>query len=591
MENKTNDNGTKKEDLASKTQDENTATAVSEQVDENVESNTTKNEQSIQDSNNAQTSLPNEIEQEPPSLPTENKPVKRGDSFKEVKNFKRILIRATVLGVIKSFLLGLAFALPVYGLLMLLKRFSVLNSESKLSYVISIGIFLVVSAITFLALRQTNRTVAIKLDKEHKLSEKVQTMYAFRNQSGPMVDLQRQDANEAIATVKNKIIGIKRLWIYILCFVLGVGLCLVSFLFNPIPEENDGQDTIPEIPFTATEFQLAALSDLIDYVSGSEMQDPYKANIVLALTTLYTDIQEAETITQRDAVIQTAMNEINIQTDQSSSAVELMNALWSTNARAPRLLAKALNYYEWPKSSEWDRFTEQIQDLREGFIHDQATTEGADEQQIIEDTKNVFLTLNASILASLQGSGISSEDALYIVLTRLASATEVNPDGTRIFGMSALAEYIVQNGYAKAQRELDGTITGLRGEIYRSLSIHKTNTDTGEYAMKTLASIFGVQAPEFKRPELYDSSSGSTGDGDGGGADGGISGGPSYGSDDKVYDPFTNRYVEYGVILDKYYSIMFSKLNGESYTDEEKKALEEYFKILYGGFDNTNENE
>jgi len=49
------------------------------------------------------------------------------------------------------------------------------------------------------------------------------------------------------------------------------------------------------------------------------------------------------------------------------------------------------------------------------------------------------------------------------------------------------------------------------------------------------------------------------------------------------------EYVEYGVILDKYYKLMFGKLENGQYTDEEKKAIEKYFDILYGGFDNKNE--
>lgn len=568
---------------------------MDEKTKEPIESDLTSTEETISDDKaplgeNPISEKTPDLQQESKQILKSTEPSQKLTAFKdEVKNFKRIIARTITLQIIKAILIGLTFALPVYGLFALLDRFEVTSLGVTWNLVISISTFVVASLATFLALKQTSKSIAMRLDKDHKLSEKVQTMLAFKDEKGPMFDLQRQDANEAIGLVKNAIIGIKRLWIYLLCFILGVGLCFVSFLFNPMPEPEPPEP--PEIPFEVSELQLTALSDLIAYVNNSEMQDPYKSNVALALTTLYDDIQKATTITQRDELIQKVMDEICIQTDQSSSAVEIMNALWSTNARVSRLLAKALNYYEWPNSSEWDRFTEQIQDLRTGFVHDQATVEGADEQQMIDDTKNVFLTLNASILASFQSSGISNEDALYIVLNRLASATEVNPDGTRIFGMSTLAEYIVQNGYTKAQRELDATFTGLSGEIYRSLSLHKANTDTGEYAMKTLASIFGVQAPEFKRPELYDSSSDSTGDNESGGADGGISGGPSYGSDDKVYDPFTNRYVEYGTILDKYYSIMFSKLNGGSYTDEEKKALEEYFKILYGGFDNTNENE
>ncbi len=507
----------------------------------------------------------------------------------EAQSFKRIMRRTMVLRIFKSALLGLAIALPLLGILFMLNRFEISTLKPLWNSLICVGAFAFVSAGAFFALLQTKKSIAMRLDKEHKLSEKVQTMLAFSSKEGPILDLQRQDASKAIASVKNSVIGIKRLWIYVIAFILGLAVCIVSFFFNPIPEPPAPPP--PETPFAVTELQLTAISDLIDYVNASEMQEPYKAKTALALTALYNEIQEAETITQRDETIQKAMDEIYLQTDQSSGAVELMNALWRTNAQAARQLAKALNYYDWPKAKEWERFTEQITDFRQSFVHEGATAEDADEALIVEETKNILLTLGTGILSSLENAQMDSQDALYIVLVRLASAKEENADGTRVYGMQTLAEYIVENDYTKAQRELDATVTALSSEIYRALSQHKTNTDTGEYAMTTIANIFTVLAPEFKRPELHDSTSGSTGDGDGEGTGGGISGGPTYGSDDKVYDPFTNRYVEYGKIIDKYYSIMFSKLQGGSYTDEEQKALEEYFKILYGGFGDTNENE
>ena len=567
---------------------------MDEKTKEPIESDLTSNEKAISDEKaplgeNPILETTPDLQQESRQISKANEPSQKLKDFKdEVKNFKKIVARTITLQIIKAVLIGLALAFPVYGLFALLDRFEATSLGLVWTLVTSIAVFIMASLVTFLALKQTSKSIAMRLDKDHKLSEKVQTMLAFRDEKGPMVDLQRQDANEAIGLVKNAIVGIKRLWVYILCFVLGLAMCIVCFMFNPIPEPEP--EPPPEIPFKVSELQLTALSDLIAYVNASEMQDPYKSSVAQALTTLYEDIQDATTVTQRDEIIQKTMEEIYAQTDQSSGAVEVMNALWSTNTKTSRLLAKALNYYEWTSTNEWERFTEQIADFRAGFVHELATTEGADEQQITDDTKNALLSLSTSILTAFQSSEISNEDALYIVLNRLATAKEINADGTRIYGMTALAEYIIENGYTKTQRELDATVTGLNGDIYKALSQHQNNTDTGEYAMSTLASIFNIKAPEFKRPELQSSSSDSSSDGEGGGADGGISGGPSYGSDDKVYDPFTNRYVEYGTILDKYYSIMFSKLNGGSYTDEEKKALEEYFKILYGGFDKT-ENE
>ena len=64
---------------------------------------------------------------------------------------------------------------------------------------------------------------------------------------------------------------------------------------------------------------------------------------------------------------------------------------------------------------------------------------------------------------------------------------------------------------------------------------------------------------------------------------GGVGEGVQYGSNDLVLDPITGKYVEYGTLLDKYYAVVFEKLQNGSYSDEQKKMIENYFALLYGG--------
>lgn len=507
--------------------------------------------------------------------------MKRGNEM-EVDAFKRIKRRALILCGVKAFLLGLALALPTLGVLLLLYRFEKISFKTPVAILISAGVLLCVAVTTFLVLRRSGKAIAMKLDREHKLSEKVQTMLAFSGEDSPILALQRKDANDALASVSGAILGIKTLWIHILCFVLGLGIFLLSFMFNPVPEPDPEPE--PEIPFSVTEMQLAALQELINSVNASEMDSPYRENIAATLTSLYDDIKEVTTLSAKNEAVGNALEAIYLQTDESSYAVEIINSLWKTNAKAPMLLAKALNYYDWPKTGDWEKFIAEMAEFREGFIHPDATVEDADEDKISEDTKNILLNMAASITAALLNNKVSEQDELYAALTRLSSVNEQNADGTRLYGMQILAEYIVENGYTKTQRELDTTVAALNGEIYKALSGNKINTDTGEGTMTTLSGIFDVKAPDYERPELNELTDGAAGDEEGSGGGGGISGGPSYGSDDKVYDPFTNKYVEYGTILDKYYEIMFNKIQDDSYTDDEKKALEKYFEILYGGF-------
>ncbi len=501
-----------------------------------------------------------------------------GDKFQRIKRAARLLLLAKVLAV------GLSVGLLAAGGLLLLRRFSVWETTVTVCVALSVGLGALTAMLAWLLLRRNDKGLAVWLDEHHGLAERMQTVLAFEGEDSPMLTMLRADAETAIEAVGKTVPGMKRFWVYILCLVLAASLFGTSFVWKPAPPPPP--PPVEEVPFRVSELQLMALSELIASVEGSAMAEPYRAETLAVLNTLYTDIQEVETETAKDECVGTAMADILSVTDRSSPAVELMNALWGTGTTGAKLLAKALNYYE---NDDWDKIDAALTDFRLGFT---PVGEGDDptEEQLTAELQNSFLAVAQNITLALKSGGVAEDSLLYTVLTRLAVANEKNADGTRVYGLLTLAEYTAAEGHGYAERELESTMMALSGDLHYAVSLEEINTKTGEGAISTLSTIFDVQAPAFKRPLLTDVSE-DGGYGEGGGGGGGISGGPSYGSGDKVYDPFTNRYVEYGVILDKYYGMMFGKLNGGAYTDEEKAALEEYFRILYGGFEEKeNEN-
>ena len=132
-------------------------------------------------------------------------------------------------------------------------------------------------------------------------------------------------------------------------------------------------------------------------------------------------------------------------------------------------------------------------------------------------------------------------------------------------------------------------------ELYAVISAQKVNTNVGEHALKRLEMLFGMPAPAFERP-VFAADSGGNADDDNKDEDGpyqgGVGEGVVFGSDDLVLDPFTGKYVEYGTLYAKYNAIMNEKLGDEGYgyTEAQKKAIEKYFALLYGGFKNQEDN-
>ena len=500
------------------------------------------------------------------------------------QNFVKFKKKALTICWIKTALIGLGCGMLLCGVFLLLTKFEVIATPPIFPWLIGLGAMLLSGGVTFLLSYKTDRALARFLDEEFALSERTQTMLAYGDKQGTLYDLQRKDANASLAAVPLEKFKFKHLWVYIVCACIGLGSFIAGLVVTP------EEEVIPEPPpeaFAITDIQVAAMEELILYVENSSMQSPYKENVTTSLRDLLDGLKQATTVDVKDELLAAAVDDIYDETDDSSAAVELMNALWSTEAEGMKRLAETLNYYDWTKGEEWTDFTAELTEFRTSFVHADSVTENPDAALMATDTAALLLRTESSVALSLTRASVPETDGLYVQLTRFATANESYDNGTHLYGCSTLSAQTETIGYEKAQKELDATFSVLGADIFRTLEQHAANTSTGEYAMKRLAELFDCSLPKFERPNFYVASTGDDlPDGEeGGGGMGGIGSGAVYGSDDLVLDPITNTYVEYGTILDKYYSIMFGKVEDGNYTEQEKEAMEKYFDILYGGFD------
>lgn len=487
------------------------------------------------------------------------------------ENFSNLKQKAFRLRLLKSALAGASAFLAVFGALVLFASHQILPIGKATLIAVSVTVPIAAGVGTFFLSRISDRTLAKQLDKRHGLEERVQTMLQYQEADGAIYVLQRKDANEALEKVSDKSVALHRLWIYALCLVLSAALFASSFLFAPAEEP-----PIPEVtvPFAITPLQAAALEELIGYVNNSEMTSPYRENVGTAVSTLLVELQTATTTKERDAALSKAIDEILKQTDASSSALELMNALWLCESESGRLLAKTLNYYDWPAEDAWETFSAQLEEFRLTLLF----TTSASEANLL------YATVSADITSALAISRIPQEDSLQTVLTALAVAKEERGDGTHVWGLSTLSPMADTLWEANLQIELDNTLAAIGGALFTSLSQHAANTGTGEYAITRICTLFEHPLPTFERPKFRETLTEDTdGDSAEGGASGSVGGGPTFGSDDLVFDPLTNEYVEYGTILQRYAEIYYAWMNGD-HTEEEKAAMEKYFDILKGGF-------
>lgn len=499
------------------------------------------------------------------------------------ENFNKFKRKRQRMRIIKSLLLGGAFGGVVGGIFLLLFKLNVIPLSPLIALPIGLGAFLLCAIIVFALCRTTNEKLAKELDAQFGLREKVQTMVEYQNGGGMIVDLQRQDTEQTLSQIPTAKFKTKHVWAYIVAFCVGGATLIPGFIVKAPHEEE------PVIPFQISAVQIAGITELVTYVGASSMEDPYKSDIASELTALLGELQAVTTENSMKAALTESLTSIQTVTFNSSSATEILNALWKTQDSYAQALAKALDTSALAQA-DWGDYIEKMTAYQQSFT----VQDPENASPIPDDEKRQTLLWNLQNTAmkieiSLTGSGIAETDGLYTVLERLANENTGNANGEHLFGLGVITQSPTVVTYQDGLDELKHTFDNMVNDIYSVTAQLKTNTNVGEYTMTKLATLFSMDVPAFERPNFVLNNNEGTDedddDDDEGPSDGGIGEGAVYGSNDLVLDPLTGNYVEYGTLLDKYYAIVYDKLENGEYTEEQKNIIRNYFALLYSGME------
>lgn len=499
--------------------------------------------------------------------------------------FKRKLLLARIF---KSLLAALSVGAIAGGVCLGLSRLAIVGFEPMLSLPIGAGAFLLTFIIFYLSLRTSDKKLARRLDSDFALHEKVQTALAFEGESGGMIELQREDAEETLKGIRTRRFKVRRVWIYVLALLLGAAVLVSGYL---APNKRDYVPPEVIVPFEISEVQIAGIEELIKFVDSSQMEEPHKTEISDALKVLLEELKAATTEPEMQASLATALTAITEATYDSSSMTEILNAMWNSSDEQVRLLAKALNTSSW-SDPDWGDYAEKYSEYRASF-----DVVGDSDEELSEEDKVLRLKWMLENFAlktgnALVASKIPQTDPLYTSLNKLVSVGALTENGDAVNGFSAIAAEMDGKTYGETMSDVDGILDIMTDELYAVISQQKINTNVGEYTLKKLSALFAVPIPAFERPEFSKNSesSGNIGEDhendEDGPVGGGVGEGVVFGSDDLVLNPLTGEYVEYGELYAIYNTLMIEKLGDDKYgyTEEQKKAIEKYFALLYGGF-------
>lgn len=496
--------------------------------------------------------------------------------------FLKFRRRLNLIRTIRAALVGVSSGMAAAGVWLILSKSNIIEPEPITALYIGIGLALIVGGLFFLFGGKSSAALARELDSKFGLKARVQTMIAYEGEEGELISVQREDAEATLSKIPPRAYKFKRLWLYLLIFALTAGILVGGFMVENI------RDYVPPeevIPFELSDIQRAGLNELIAHVERSEMEEEFKRPMVEELRGLLDTL--TVTYTQKEMLIAVSgsMEELQRITYASSTSTEMLNALWDSDNLYFKHLAKTLDTSTWSAPS-WSDFAEALKKY-EGVLmgDDKLDADGPAEGDVVGKAllKFALESMSLTLNITLDSSALPEEDEIYTAIVQL-----FNSEGGFVPLLAELDSLDEDGARAALTACFDANGRGL----FDAISFNKVNANEGEYAMMRLAGLFVVPIPEFERPEFVKNGESIGGkdnldddENNNANADGGVGEGATYGSNDMVLDPLTGEYVEYGKLLDKYYAIMYERLEGDSYTEEQKEAIRKYFGLLYSGIE------
>ncbi|MDE7168226.1 MAG: hypothetical protein K2O28_05185 [Clostridia bacterium] len=523
------------------------------------------------------------------------------------ESFEKLKHKHLLEAVIKSVICGVSCGLFAVGVVLLALKLS--GVDLHFGFYILIGAAVAAGSGTglFFVFRPTDVKSAKRIDKEYGLNEKVQTMVEFADQEGDILVLQREATGEILNNLPKRQLTAKSLWQYfvttrlwqcVACAVLAVAIIVPALAIPPLTRD-DGSGTAsgntgatergPEFWEYSLE-QQAAIADLILDLRNCSLDDAtIKPAFIQIVEDMDKTLKSVDTQTRMKQCIYATVQMLDGVTDTANTYQKICEHLKAYDEELATAIPNAVAVYKssyaqltnfrFIKALEYE-LGDMIAEVLEEVVLASCTPLHLESNSDNGAKLNAFV---GGLTASLTASGVNEDDALYGCVNdlRVSLRNTYNLVG-KGYGISTL------------NTQIDGAFDTFKNGLVTILKEQSYNRIMDVFTRRKLSDIFGVPLGEL--PVLSDANEGTSGGNTPGTDPGGNTpGGPGdpnggygsgeiiFGSNDKIFDPDTGEYVEYGKLLNEYYQRFFDRiLNGDF------EYVSEYFNILFGGIDNSN---
>ena len=241
----------------------------------------------------------------------------------EFNNFKKKIM---IEFLIKCLIISFSLFFIIFSTLFILSKREVISLQIWLDFIIGLGSGLVLFLVLYFIFKPNDKKIAIRLDNELDLNEKVQTMIEYKDKDELIVNIQREDTLNKLKEITTKKLRFKIHYIIYILFGLSCVLLTTSLIIpkviHPIIEPED-----PDKDYTLSEWQILQIEKLVKYVNDSKMNDVNKEKYVYELNLLIDGLKESKKESQMKSNVLTAIANINLLMLTESTNKEVYNTL------------------------------------------------------------------------------------------------------------------------------------------------------------------------------------------------------------------------------------------------------------------------
>ena len=461
--------------------------------------------------------------------------------------FKRLKRYHAAWTMVRTAAFGLSVFLLLAGVFLLLDKLQLIQLGA-VGYIISGVAALAVGAAAYWMLRKPELGLAEKIDREQKLRERVQTMVAYQNDDGPVVQLQRQDTEDRLKQVRKVGGRASSLAMHAAMLALAFSVFMVGLML-PAEAVQAGPSTPPqetEPLYIATDWQKAALEELIQHVRESDMEESVKVPVAQSLTELRQTLDTQIRVSALHAKVVENMVLAYALTDAANSNDDMHKVLGMMSHEIAKYLAYCMGNL---------------------VLEDYDAKMDIAETLLKQNNYADIGTIAEQVEAVLKHSEYDSTNGLYAAVETFGKE------------LQAAATALENKNLVGAKQMTGEAIYNLRSNADLARKQQALNKEEALYVVDTLAEIFSISSSLIpKDPDRQYELDTSEPPPELEGAQG--SGQMQYPSDDKVYDYQNNLHVIYHEILEQYYKDMSNDAMDGKFSEEIEAFLRKYFGNL-----------